>query len=63
MKVTQVYGFSTEEIEALSAAGKILGDLSTAYSAQSEDAKRMHDAAAQIIFFVKLIFFIRRLPV
>ena len=30
MKVTQVYGFSTKEIEALSAAGKILGDLSTA---------------------------------
>ena len=39
MKVTQVYGFSAEEIEALSAAGKILGDLSTAYSAPSEDVK------------------------
>ena len=41
MKVTTIYGFSAEEIEALSAAGKILGDLSTAYSAPSEDAKEL----------------------
>lgn len=53
MKVTQVYGFSAEEIEALSAAGKILGDLSTAYSAQSEDAKELDDTTKNLIAALK----------
>ena len=53
MKVTQVYGFSTEEIEALSTAGKILGDLSTAYGAQSEDAKELDDTTKDLIAALK----------
>ena len=53
MKVTQVYGFSAEEIEALSAAGKILGDLYTAYSVQSEDAKELDDTTKDLIAALK----------
>ena len=53
MKVTQVYGFSAEEIEALSAAGKILGDLSAAYSAPSEDAKELDDTTKNLIAALK----------
>ena len=49
MKITTVYGFSTEEIEALSTAGKILGDLSTAYSAPSEDAKELDETTNDLI--------------
>ena len=53
MKVTQVYGFSIEEIEALSAAGKILGDLSAAYSAQSEDEKELDETTKNLIAALK----------
>ena len=53
MKVTQVYGFSTEEIEALSTAGKILGDLSTAYSAPSEDTKELDETTKDLIAALK----------
>ena len=53
MKVTQVYGFSTEEIEALSAAGKILGYLSTAYSVPSEDAKELDETTKNLIAALK----------
>lgn len=53
MKVTQVYGFSAEEIEALSAAGKILGDLSTAYITPSEDAKELDDTTKSLIAALK----------
>lgn len=53
MKVTQVYGFSTEEIEALSAAGKILGDLSTAYCVPSEDAKELDETTKDLIAALK----------
>ena len=53
MKVTQVYGFSAEEIEALSAAGKILGDLSTAYSVPSEDAKELDETTKNLIAALK----------
>ena len=53
MKVTQVYGFSAEEIEALSAAGKILGGLSTAYSAPSEDAKELDETTKDLIAALK----------
>ena len=53
MKVTQVYGFSAEEIEALSTAGKILGDLSTAYSVPSEDAKELDDTTKDLIAALK----------
>ena len=53
MKVTQVYGFSTEEIEALSTAGKILGDLSTAYSTPSEDAKELDETTKDLIAALK----------
>ena len=53
MKVTQVYGFSTEEIEALSEAGKILGDLSTAYSVPSEDAKELDETTKDLIAALK----------
>ena len=53
MKVTQVYGFSTEEIEALSAAGKILGDLSADYSAPSEDAKELDETTKNLIVALK----------
>ena len=53
MKVTTVYGFSAEEIEALSAAGKILGDLSAAYSAPSEDAKELDETTKNLIAALK----------
>ena len=53
MKVTTVYGFSAEEIEALSTAGKILGDLSTAYAAPSEDAKELDETTKDLIAAVK----------
>ena len=53
MKVTTVYGFSAEEIEALSAAGKILGDLSTAYSVPSEDAKELDETTKDLITALK----------
>ena len=53
MKVTQVYGFSAEEIEALSAAGKILGDLSAAYSAPSEDTKELDETTKDLIAALK----------
>ena len=55
MKVTQVYGFSAEEIEALSAAGKILGYLSTAYSTQSEDAKELYDTTKDLIAALRAV--------
>ena len=53
MKVTQVYRFSAEEIEALSTAGKILGDLSAAYSASSEDAKELDETTKNLIAALK----------
>ena len=53
MKVTTVYGFSTEEIEALSIAGKILGDLSTAYNVPSEDEKELDDTTKDLIAALK----------
>ena len=53
MKVTQVYGFSAEEIEALSTAGKILGDLSAAYSAPSEDTKELDETTKDLIAALK----------
>ena len=53
MKVTQVYGFSAEEIEALSVAGKILGDLSAAYSAPSEDTKELDETTKDLIAALK----------
>ena len=53
MKVTTVYGFSAEEIEALSTAGKILGDLSTAYSMPSEDAKELDETTKDLIAALK----------
>ena len=53
MKVTQVYGFSAEEIEALSTAGKILGDLSTAYGVPSEDAKELDETTKDLIAALK----------
>ena len=53
MKVTTVYGFSAEEIEALSAAGKILGDLSTAYNVPSEDAKELDETTKDLIAALK----------
>ena len=53
MKVTQVYGFSAEEIEALSTAGKILGDLSAAYSAPSEDEKDLDETTKDLIAALK----------
>ena len=53
MKVTQVYGFSAEEIEALSTAGKILGDLSAAYSAPSEETKELDETTKDLIAALK----------
>ena len=53
MKVTQVYGFYAEEIEALSAAGKILGDLSTAYNAPSEEEKELDETTKDLITALK----------
>ena len=53
MKVTTVYGFSTEEIEALSTAGKILEDLSTAYNVPSEDEKELDDTTKDLIAALK----------
>ena len=53
MKVTQVYGFSAEEIEALSTAGKILGDLSAAYNAPSEEEKELDETTKDLITALK----------
>lgn len=53
MKVTTVYGFSTEEIEALSKAGKILGDLSAAFNSPSEDEKVLDDTTKSLIAALK----------
>ena len=53
MKVTQVYGFSAEEIEALSTAGSFLGDLSAAYSAPSEDTKELDETTKDLIAALK----------
>lgn len=53
MKVTTIYGFSAEEIEALSAAGKILGDLSAAYCRASEDEKALDDTTKSLIAALK----------
>ena len=53
MKVTTVYGFTAEEIEALSKAGKILGDLSTVYCETSENAKALDDTTQNLIAALK----------
>lgn len=45
MKITQVYGFAPEEIEALNRAGKIIGELAAAYNAPAEDAEKTLDEA------------------
>ena len=53
MKVTKVYGFSTEEIEALSKAGKILGDLSAAFNSPSDNEKALDDTTNSLIAALK----------
>ena len=53
MKVTTIYGFTTEEIEALSKAGKILGDLSTVYCETSENAKELDETTKDLIAALK----------
>ena len=53
MKVTTVYGFSKEEIEALSTAGKILGDLSMVYCETSENAKELDETTKDLIAALK----------
>ena len=53
MKITQVYGFTPEEIEALSKAGKILGELSAAINEPSEDAKVLDETTANLIKALK----------
>lgn len=53
MKVTTVYGFTTEEIEALSKAGKILGDLSAAFNATSDTERALDDTTNGLIAALK----------
>lgn len=53
MKITQVYGFTPEEIEALSKAGKILGELSSAFGEPSEEAKVLDETTASLIKALK----------
>lgn len=53
MKVTQVFGFTPEEIEALKAAGKILGELATAYTEPSEDAKVLDETTTNLVAALK----------
>ena len=53
MKITQVYGFTTEEIETLSKAGKILGELSGAFNEPSEEAKVLDETTTGLIAALK----------
>ena len=53
MKITTVYGFTSEEIEILGKAGKILGDLTRAYSEPSEDAKALDNTTKDLIGALK----------
>jgi len=53
MKITTVYGFSTEEVEALSRAGKILGELSTVFNEPSDNEKALDETTKGLIAALK----------
>lgn len=53
MKTTLVYGFTTEEIEALSKAGKILGDLSNEFNDQGDTEKALDETTRGLIAALK----------
>ena len=53
MKTTLVYGFTTEEIEALSKAGKILGDLANVINEPSDNEKALDDTTKGLIAALK----------
>ena len=53
MKITTVYGFSTEEVEALSKAGKILGELSTVFNEPSDNEKVLDETTKNLIAALK----------
>lgn len=53
MKITQVFGFSEDEIETLSKSGKILADFAIAFKAESEDEKRLDETTANLIDALK----------
>ena len=53
MKTTLVYGFTTEEIEALSKAGKILGDLSNEFKDQGDTEKALDETTQGLIAALK----------
>jgi len=53
MKITTVFGFSTEEVEALSKAGKILGELSTVFNEPSDNEKVLDETTKNLIAALK----------
>ncbi len=53
MKTTLVYGFTTEEIEALSKAGKILGDLSNEFKDPGDTEKALDETTRGLIAALK----------
>ena len=53
MKITQIFGFSDDEIETLNKAGKILASFDIAFKAESEDEKRLDETTANLIDALK----------
>jgi hypothetical protein len=53
MKTTLVYGFTTEEIEALSKAGKILGELSAVFNEPSDTERALDETTKGLIAALK----------
>lgn len=53
MKTTLVYGFTTEEIETLSKAGKILGELAREFSDPSDTERALDDTTKGLIAALK----------
>lgn len=53
MKTTLVYGFTAEEIEALSKAGKILGELATEFNNPSDTERALDETTKGLIAALK----------
>lgn len=53
MKTTLVYGFTTEEIETLSKAGKILGELAKELSDPSDTERALDDTTKGLVAALK----------
>ena len=53
MKTTLVYGFTTEEIETLGKAGKILGELAREFHYPSDTERALDDTTKGLIAALK----------